>query len=94
MAPVEEIKRENVKEFFAWAFLNKANWGPEDEEELNFYVGETERVLGKKLEEGKGKAIALRLTLDDVVMLQRSLIWYFVCSLPLALGLYTLSYQW
>ncbi|MCJ1358971.1 MAG: hypothetical protein MMC33_008971 [Icmadophila ericetorum] len=77
MAPIEEIKRDNVKEFFTWAFLNKASWGPEDEEELNFYVEETEKVLGRKIEEGRGKAVALRLTLDDVVMLQRSLTWYF-----------------
>ena len=83
MAPIEEIKRDNVKEFFTWAFLNKASWGPEDEEELNFYVEETEKVLGRKIEEGRGKAVALRLTLDDVVMLQRSLTWYFVCNLAL-----------
>ena len=77
-APLSEIKRENVKEFFCWAFLNRGAWGPEDDEELDGYADKIEDLLGKKLDAGRGSAEALRLTLDEVRMLHRSLIWYIV----------------
>ena len=77
-APLSEIKRDNVKEFFCWAFLNKGSWGPEDDEELDEYADKIEELLGKKLDAGRGSAEALRLTLDQVRMLHRSLIWYIV----------------
>ena len=78
MAPSTEIKRENVKEFFAWAFMNQATWSPEEDNELEDYVGHLEEVLGKKIEPGRGSAVPLRLTLDKVHMLHRSLTWYLV----------------
>lgn len=77
-APKSEIKRDNVKEFFCWAFLNKGDYGSEEEEELEEYVGKMETMLGRELESGRGKAECLRLTLDKVSMLHRSLIWYLV----------------
>jgi hypothetical protein len=79
-ADPQDIKRDNVKEFFCWGFLNKGAWGPEDDEELDDYVDQTETLLGRKLEPGRGPAIALRLSLDEVPMLHRSLIWYWVSS--------------
>ncbi|TKA66499.1 hypothetical protein B0A49_06634 [Cryomyces minteri] len=76
-APIEEIKRDNVKEFYCWAFLNRDAWGPEDDEELEGYADATEKMLGRKLEPGRGSARALRLTLDEVTMsTHRSLLWY------------------
>jgi pimeloyl-ACP methyl ester carboxylesterase len=82
-ADPEEIKRENVKEFFLWAFFNRGGLPGDDDEELEEYVTATERLLQRPLEEGRGTAQALRLTLDRVDMLHRSLVWYFV-SKPLA----------
>lgn len=78
MAPVEEIKRDNVKEFFCWAFMSRGAWGPSEDEELEEYVNELEILLGRKFELGKGSAVPLRLTLDKVSMLHRSLTWYLV----------------
>ena len=75
-----EIKRENVKEWFGWAFLNTATIEPKDEEELDGYADQLEVLLGRKLEPGKGNATSLRLTLDKVKMLHRSLWWYFVSN--------------
>ena len=77
-AATYEIRRDNVKEFFCWAFLNKAEYGPEDDEELEEYVDKLEGLLGRKIEQGRGTAAPLRLTLDKVDMLHRSLIWYLV----------------
>ncbi len=76
-APLSQIKRENVKEFFCWAFLNKEQYGADDEEELEEYVNRMEGLLGRTLEPGRGSATSLRLTVDSVDMLHRSLTWYF-----------------
>ncbi|EJP61516.1 uncharacterized protein BBA_09540 [Beauveria bassiana ARSEF 2860] len=71
-----EIKRENVKDFFRWAFLNTGEIESADEDELEEYVREMETLLGRKLQPGRGRAECLRLTLDKVEMLHRSLTWY------------------
>lgn len=72
------IKRDDVKIFFCWAFLNKASYGPEDDEELDEYGDKMEQLLGRKLEPGSGGVVPLLLTLDKVNMMHRSLTWYFV----------------
>lgn len=77
-APSSEIRRENVKEFFCWAFLNKSAFGILDDEELEEYTTEMEKILGRNLLPGRGNATPLRLTLDRVKMLHRSLLWYLV----------------
>lgn len=79
-APRQEIKRANLKEFFLWAFFNRDGLPGEDDEELEEYVVATEALLGRKLEEGRGNAICLRLTIDRACMSHRSLLWYFVSA--------------
>jgi hypothetical protein len=49
-----------------------------DDEELDEYVREMEKLLGQKVEPGRGNAKCLRLTLKKVNMLHRSLTWYLV----------------
>ncbi|PVH88146.1 hypothetical protein DL98DRAFT_479348 [Cadophora sp. DSE1049] len=75
-ADLEEIKRDNVKDFLLWAFFNRGGPPGDDDEELEEYVDVMEILLGKPIEEGRGKAECLRLTLDRVDMLHRSLVWY------------------
>jgi hypothetical protein len=82
-SPASEIKRDNVLDFFCWAFLNKAEVDPGDVQELDEYIGYLEELLQRKIERGRGKAKSLRLTLDDVDMLHRSLTWYLVSIKPL-----------
>lgn len=77
-ASKEDIKRENVKEFFLWAFFNRGGPPGDDEEELEEYIEATEKLLRRPIQPGRGKAQCLRLTLDRVDMLHRSLTWYFV----------------
>ncbi len=77
-APAAEIKRENLKDFFLWAFFNRGGPPGDDDEELEEYVALTEEVLGRELEPGRGKAECLRLTLDRVDMMHRTLVWYLV----------------
>ena len=93
-----DIKRDNVKgkrsithcfllsliklELLCWAFLNKDNHSPEDEEELDEYADKTELMLGRKLEPGRGKAISLRVTVDRVQTSYRSCTFQRPAGLP------------
>lgn len=78
-AAARDIRRDNVKDFFCWAFLNNAKYGAQDNAELDEYVDKLESVLHRRIEPGRGTAAPLRLTLDKVDMLHRSLTWYMVC---------------
>ena len=80
-APAVEIRRENVKDFLRWAFFNTGELDPAYDDELEEYVGRIDELLGRKLEPGRGNARCLRLTIDKVDMLHRSLMWYFVSFL-------------
>lgn len=77
-APEAEIKRENVKDFFRWAFLNSGDHDPDHEEELEEYADQMEKLLGRELAPGRGRAECLRLTLDEVDMMHRCFAWYLV----------------
>jgi hypothetical protein len=77
-APLSEIKRENLKEFYRWSFLDTGVANPRDDLELEEYVQKFEEYSGHKLEPGYGSARAIRLTLDKVDMVHRPLVWYLV----------------
>ena len=77
-APLSEIRRDNVKEFYCWALLNKEAWGPDDDEELDGYVDKIEELLGSRIRPGRGPARPLKLTIDPVIILHRPLLWYTV----------------
>jgi hypothetical protein len=77
------IKRENVKQFFRWAFLN-ADVGQtsyNNDVDVDGYITKLESSLGRKFAPGHTDAKCLRLTMDKIDYLHRSLIWYMVpCS--------------
>ncbi|KAK7177821.1 alpha beta hydrolase fold family [Paraphaeosphaeria sporulosa] len=75
-APASEIKQENVRDFFRWAFLNTGEPNTMEDEELEEYIKKIEELLGRRIEPGRGNANCFRLTLDKVDMLHRSLTWY------------------
>ncbi|KAF2117333.1 hypothetical protein BDV96DRAFT_598247 [Lophiotrema nucula] len=83
------IRRDNVKEFFRWALLNrgdkdiqkKGEEGREEDEELESYVDGVETLLGRPLEHGRGSAKSLRLTVDEVNMAHRPFLWYCIVGL-------------
>jgi hypothetical protein len=79
-ADISEIKRDNLKDFLLWGFFNRGGEPGEDDEELEEYIAQFEKLLGQPIEEGRGNAQPLRLTIDKVSMLHRSLFWYFVSS--------------
>jgi hypothetical protein len=76
--PLAAIKRENIKEFFRWAFLNTAMDDPIYDDEVEGYVKKLEMGTGMNFQPGRADVKCLRLTLDKVDALHRSLIWYIV----------------
>ncbi|KAF2998469.1 hypothetical protein E8E13_002186 [Curvularia kusanoi] len=91
-----EVRRDNVKEFFEWALLNRgtetedelvrrAQEDPEakieEEAELKEYVDGIETMLGRPLLPGRGPAKSLRLTIDEVNMRHRPVVWYLIVML-------------
>lgn len=80
-AKVDDIKRENVKEFIRWAFWNAGDVLQKDEDEVEDYVRALEKRLGWIIPHGKGSAKSLRLTLDKINCSHRSLFWYLVSPL-------------
>ena len=77
-APLESIRRENVKEFFCCAFFGRAVWGPDEDPELEEFADKIEELLGRRLVPGIGSARPIKLTIDPVVMQHRPLVWYMV----------------
>ncbi|EKG16028.1 hypothetical protein MPH_06722 [Macrophomina phaseolina MS6] len=79
-APLSEIKRDNLNEFLAWAFFNTGHVNTIDPDELDEYIREIEKQLGREVEPGRGNARCVRLTIDKVDMSHRSLLWYMVST--------------
>ena len=81
--PLSAIKRENVEEWLRWAFLNTGKADPAHVDEVEGYVKSLEASTGTIF--GPGRALnvkSLRLTLDRVNALHRSLVWYVVSHQP------------
>ncbi|RGP71615.1 alpha beta hydrolase fold family [Fusarium longipes] len=81
----DEIRRDNVREFLLWAFFERPDGRGllvEDdetlEEEIEHYLDLLEKRLGRPLENGRGNAKSLRLTLDGITTTYRSLPWYII----------------
>jgi pimeloyl-ACP methyl ester carboxylesterase len=95
-ARASEVRRDNIREFYEWALMNRGGETNEDksrrmqehpeecreeEEELDSFVDGIETLLGRKLEPGKGSAKSMRLTVDAVNMSHRPVIWYMIVML-------------
>jgi hypothetical protein len=77
-ASLNDIKRDNLKEFFRWAFLNTGIEDPAYDEELEEYVQNLEQKIGRDFERGRSNVKCYRLSIDNASILHRSLWWYFV----------------
>lgn len=86
-ADLDEIRRDNVREFLLWAFFERGDEGFDDTDEdnpdlvaqeLDDYIALLERRLGRQLGDGRGTAKGLRLTVDKIETTYRSLLWYVI----------------
>jgi hypothetical protein len=76
--PIVALKKENIKEWLRWAFLNTGIADPSYDDELEEYVKHLEAELGVDFEPGRADVKSIRLTLDSVNALHRSATWYTV----------------
>ncbi len=76
--PFEEIGRDNVKEWLSWGYLNKGFLEAKDNDELEEYVTESEKTLGRKFEPGRKLTMPMRPTLDPVNISHKPLLYYIV----------------
>ncbi|KAK6338196.1 hypothetical protein TWF730_002270 [Orbilia blumenaviensis] len=85
-AQIDDIKRDNLKEFLRWSLFNASgSWseepdGEEQEGEIEEYLSIVEEQMGHKFEEGRGNAECYRLTIDQVRMKHRPLTWYIILT--------------
>lgn len=84
-ASLDDIRRDNLKDFLLWGFFDKnhADVDENDEaiEEINAYISTIEQRLGRSFGDGRGPAKCLRLTLDGAETAYRGLSWYAVVFL-------------
>ncbi|KAK1700489.1 hypothetical protein BDP55DRAFT_743505 [Colletotrichum godetiae] len=100
-AHMEDIRRENLKDWLLWALFEQDNTAgrptKEVEDELEGYIDDTEERFGIKLRPGRGNAEALKLAFDPVMIQHRSLLYYMVIGLfdnLMALYLLTQGYRY
>lgn len=77
-ADIEDIGIQDVKKWLAWAFFDRDWADGQDEDEIEDYALQIQGMLRKDFGPGSGNAKPLRLTIDPVNMLHRSLLWYLV----------------
>ncbi|KAI6851021.1 hypothetical protein KC332_g306 [Hortaea werneckii] len=80
-ANIEDIGRDDLKEFLSWAFW-EGRTTEDDQKELEELTRKVEDMMGQgRFKPGRGTAKGLRLTLDPIEMDHRSLLWYTLIAL-------------
>jgi hypothetical protein len=81
-APLEDVRRDNAKDWLLWALFEKdglkESVDPDIEEELEEYIQNAEERLGLRLKPGRADVEVLRLIFDPVVAQHRTLLFYLV----------------
>ncbi|KAL5365861.1 hypothetical protein BJX96DRAFT_159878 [Aspergillus floccosus] len=75
----EFIRRDNVKDFIAWAFFPPGYVREQDqqnEEEIEHYTTEIEKLIGRELPPGRIDVKSLGQLLNEASGSHRSLLWY------------------
>lgn len=80
-AHMEDIRRENLKEWLLWVLFDQEGPPGAANVELEDYVTEMEEKLEARIKPGRGDAEMMRPSLDVVVMNHRSLLYYQVSPL-------------
>ncbi|KAL1592244.1 hypothetical protein SLS60_011321 [Paraconiothyrium brasiliense] len=80
-ASLEDMRRENVKEWLLWALFDREGPPGDDEEELEGYVEAVEETLGRNIRPGWGPVSSIRLNFRKFSVSHRSLTYYMVIFL-------------
>ncbi len=76
--PLEALCEEDIKDWLSWAFWNKTKRSLVDEQELDEYFMQTQRVLNHKFPGGQSGNSASAVTFEPLHMQHRPLIWYSI----------------
>ncbi|KAJ3791650.1 hypothetical protein GGU11DRAFT_827724, partial [Lentinula aff. detonsa] len=91
-------KRENLIEWILWALFSSGPHEAKDswKDKIDGYVRQIEEITMVKFENGQDEGMkALRLTLDEVKMVHRPLVWYIIVALVdliTSIKLYTMNF--
>ncbi|KAH8885578.1 hypothetical protein GQ53DRAFT_696096 [Thozetella sp. PMI_491] len=77
-AHMEDVRRENVKDWLLWALFDREDRPEEDNAELEDYIADIEQILDVRIKPGRGNAEAMRLSFDPIVTTHRSLFYYML----------------
>lgn len=77
------IKRDNVKDFVRWAFFSPGYTREQNEEEIETYTTEIEKLIGRELSPGRMDVKGLGQLLNEAGGSHRSLLWYTVSYLSI-----------
>ncbi|KAK7217563.1 hypothetical protein V2G26_005566 [Clonostachys chloroleuca] len=82
-ADLQDIRRENLREFIMWAFFDReetdfSDWSVSEEQDMDYFIHLIEERLGKTIEPGRTPVKSLRLNIDGIHTTYRSLAWYIV----------------
>ncbi|KAK2615298.1 hypothetical protein N8I77_002063 [Diaporthe amygdali] len=75
-AHMEDIRRDNIKDWLLWSLFGREGRYGEDADELEEYIVELEERMGMTFKRGRGDAKPMRLTFDPIEMTHRSLLFY------------------
>ncbi|PVH90175.1 hypothetical protein DM02DRAFT_722590 [Periconia macrospinosa] len=77
-ASLEDVRRENLKDWFLWALFDREGPPLDDDEELEEYVRLVEEALGRNIGPGWGPADSVRLNFQHLDVSHRSLVYYCI----------------
>jgi hypothetical protein len=89
---VSRLRRDDMRDWVLWALFaadapSRAEVLSRFGDEVEEYVRQLERIVGRTFEEGRGEGVrSMRVTLDPVMMLHRPLVWYMVRRLAYSLS--------
>lgn len=76
--PIEDLCREDVKDWISWRMWNEIKRSPVNEDELEDYLLLTERVLNWKFPSGRSTHTSMAVTFEPLPIVHRPLVWYVV----------------
>lgn len=77
-AHMEDIRRDNLRDWLLWSLFGREGIYGEDTDELEEYIVELEERMAVTFKKGRGDAKPLRLSFDPIKMTHRSLLFYSV----------------
>lgn len=91
---IEELCREDVKDWISWRMWNEIERSGINEAELEEYLAYAEKILNWKFPSGRSTHTSMAVTFEPLRVIHRPLIWYVV-SLQIhpRLGLRELKYH-